>query len=630
MRRLSWALALVALAAPALAAPPLGDLNLPASRVPDWYAFDESTYQAARSWTTVDATCANAPCASGKAPFTSLSPIASCGAVTGSNVGPINCQIASAPARTVLYLPAGTYRVSSALEFARSDVVVRGAGRNATVLMRTSPGREATGGDCGSNTAGSLISICSPTFMGSSTAWTGGYAARARTVTLANASLFAAGDWILLRMSGDSACSLIDKPLNSGSAPDAFIHIAKVQSVSGAQVTLDRALRMDYAAAGCSGHVAMQYDPVENVGVEELRLTSDPAVPVCSDSSSCIKFAHVGVEGAANSWIVNVRVDRAWEKWSQVGRAARIWIQGNDFDDLDETITFNTEGIYVDEGGVDLVFENNTCKGTRVCQKIDNGAEGLITAYNFMRQDQSICERAYMNHGHYARENLFEGNDVDCEVMLADSFWGRNGPRITAYRNRNVSTRCRNSDSLTVNEDGNGGWFATEQLNVIGNTSGQFVASPVQNSPACPPSINGSADFSTLVKDVWLEKNAFRTPGGTFAAGTANNRSCGTGPNDACPGTNRNTAKPDASWSGSYPTSFYRSTAPPTWWCQEACAWSPRGIGAFGDDFTAGAVCKLPAQIRAEGGRCTPPSGTPAPPPPPPPPSSPPPAPTLL
>jgi len=611
----------------AAGAPALGDLNVPASRVPNWFAFDESAYQAAKTWTEVDVTCSKAPCSSGRSPFTSLSAIAACGAVTTTRFAPMNCMIQSAPARTALYLPAGNYAVGNAMQFARSDVVVRGAGRSSTILRRTSPGRDTNGGDCDPNAGASLLVVCAPGFKGTTTNWTGGYATNARTVTVANGGIFSVGGWIMLRMSGDTGCAYIDKPLNSGGAPDAFIHIAQVQSVSGNQVTIDRALRMSYAAAGCTGHTAMVFKPVENVGVENLRLTSETSVPVCSDSQSCIKFPHISFVGAAKSWLVNTRVDRAWEAWSQVGRSARIWFQGNDFDDLDESISFNTEGIYVLEGGVDLVFENNTCKGTRVCQKIDNGGEGIVTAYNYMRQDQKVCERAYMNHGHYARENLLEGNDMNCEVMLVDSWWGRNGPRITAYRNRNVSTNCMNSDSFTVNEDGNAGWFAGSELNVIGNTSGQFVASPVQMSPACPPSINGSADFSTLVDAVWLEKNAWRTPGGTFASGTRNNRSCGTGPNDACPGTNQNTDKPHASWSGAYPTSLYRTTAP-TWWCQESCAWSQRGIGAFGDDFSVG-VCKLPAQIRSEGGVCTPIGGA-TPPPPPPGPTQPPAPPTLL
>jgi hypothetical protein len=402
----------------------------------------------------------------------------------------------------------------------------------------------------------------------------------------------------------------MDKTLNSGAQADGFVHLAKVVSKGAGTVTMDRALRMDYAGAGCSGHQAYTYNPVQNVGIEKMRFTTDAGISVCKDSSTCIKFATMAFAGATNSWVVDSRLDRAFEMWTKVEQAARIWFQGNDFDNLDETIVFNTEGMYMYEGAVDIVWENNTCTGTRVCQKIDNGAEGNVFAYNYTRQSQTACERSYFNHGHYARENLIEGNDVNCELMLADQWWGRNGPRITAYRNRNVSTVCdSNRDMITVNEDGggDGGYFAAADMNIIGNTSAQFGASPVQHNPPCPPSIN--IPISSLVDRVWLEKNAWRLPGGSFAHGNANGRSCGTGPNDACPGTNYNVSAPHSSWNGDYPTSLYR-TSTPSWWCEEACSWSPQGIGAFGDDWNAG-LCKLPAQIRAEGGTCTPPDGPP-------------------
>ena len=619
------------LAAPALAVN-LGDLNVPASRIPEWYGFDESGYQAAKGWPEVDVTCSAAPCASGKAPFTSISSLSSCGAVTATDMGPMGCHIGRAPDHTALYLPAGTYQVAAgnALRFGRSNVVVRGAGRNATVLVRTTPHRDIVGG-CSGNTGATLATMCSPSGTGATTSWNGGYAARARTVRVGDVSLFPPGSWILLRMSGSTACEYIDRPLNWGGDPDAFVHIAKVTATdpSRGEVTLDRGLRMDYNGAGCSGHTATVYRPIENVGIESMRLTSSTSVSRCNDSNTCIKFSPISLTHTADSWIVDTRVDRHYELWFLAIQSARIWVQGNDFANLDESISFNTEGLYLAEGAVDVVFENNTCTGSRVCQKLDNGASGTITAYNYMRQNQNTCERSYMNHGHYVRESLFEGNDVDCEVMMADSWWGRNGPRITAYRNRNVSNVCHaNRDSFTVNEDGNSGWPAATDLNMIGNSAPQYLASPVQGNPPCAPSVNGSNDLSSLVEGngIWLEKNAWRVPAGTFDHGSSNQRSCGTGAMDACPGTNHNTSSPHSSWSGNYPTSLYRTSAP-SWWCQEACPWSPQGIGAFGDDFASGSICKLPAEIRATGGTCTPLAGGS---PPPPPPASPPAAPVLL
>ncbi len=109
---------------------------------------------------------------------------------------------------------------------------------------------------------------------------------------------------------------------------------------------------------------------------------------------------------------------------------------------------------------------------------------------------------------------------------------------------------------------------------------------------------------------MWLEKNAFRsTEDESFGVNSSGTRSCGVSPGDSCPGTNVNRDDPDPSWNGTYPTSLYQGSAP-SWWCEEACEWSQAGIGAFGDDF-GGTLCKLPAQIRFEGGTCTPLDGQP-------------------
>ena len=60
----------------------LEGLNVPADRVPDWYAFDESVYQAAKTWPEFDVTCASAPCPSGKQPFRAALGLSRCSAVS--------------------------------------------------------------------------------------------------------------------------------------------------------------------------------------------------------------------------------------------------------------------------------------------------------------------------------------------------------------------------------------------------------------------------------------------------------------------------------------------------------------------------------------------------------------------
>lgn len=648
--RLRWLL-LAALLAVASRAPAgqlsTGNLNLPASRLSDWYAPNEAVYQASRSWPEYDVSCGAAPCPSGKLPVRQLTGVSGCQLMTPSNGGGLDCFVDNAVEQNiVLWVPNGSYPIANAITVARSNIVVRGQSRTGTILRKTTTGRNFVGGSCDANTGSNLVAVCNPSWNGSQTSWTAGYAVGTTTVTLSNTSGFTVGGWILLRMSGSTSCSLMDKTLNAGGAADGFVHIAKVTAKTASSVTIDRALRMDYAAAGCSGHSAVVFTPVVNVGIERMRLTSDVSIPVCG-SGGCIYFPHLSFVGAADSWLVDAVVDRAFDTWMQVAFSRGVWVQGSDFDDLDESISFGTAAIYLRDGANDSVIENNTCRGAQSCNKHDNGSEGNVTAYNYLHVNEVACERAVSLHGHYVRAELVEGNDLNCELQAADTYWGRNGPFITIYRNRNTATTCRasggSSDTIGLNDDGLSGPYPAAEgpFNMVGNTSGQFHVTPTQGTPACPPSAHYKADMSDLVfggpmsgtPGLWLEKNAWRVPGGTFQAGGSNNRSCGTGANDACPGTNKNTNKPDPSWTGSYPVSLYR-TAAPSWWCQEACPWSTAGIGAFGDDFSK-PLCKLPAEIRSKGLACTPLSGSPSPPPPappPPPPPSPtaPAAPTLL
>jgi hypothetical protein len=644
VRVLAVALAIaLAFAARALAGNvSLGDLRVPASRLSDWFAPNETAYQAARSWPEYDVTCAAAPCPSGKHSVRELTGVGSCPLVTTADADSLDCFVDSAAeSNIVLWIPNGSYAIGGGLSVGRSNIVVRGQSRTGTILRKTSGSRVFVGGACDANSGGNLVSVCGASYRGSPVGWTAGYTPGVATVTVADTSRFSTGGYALLRMDGSTACSLMDRTLNSGASADGFVHIAKVVAKTATTLTLDRALRMNYAAPGCSGRTAEPYTPVTNVGVERLRLTSDPSVPVCANQG-CMFFPHVNFTGAADSWLVDTVVDRVYDTWIFIAYSRGVWLQGNDFSNLDMSVTFGTNAIYLREGANDTVIENNSCRGSKSCNKHDNGAEGNVTAYNYLHLDDRNCDRAVSLHGHYVRAELIEGNDVNCEMQMADTFWGRNGPFITVYRNRNTSPVCNgaygSSDTIGINDDGWDGTFpaADGPLNMIGNTAGQFHVTPTQNNPVCPPSIHNKNAMSDLVTSpasgvpgIWLEQNAFRTPGGSFAAGSSNARSCGTGPDDACPGTNGNISKPDASWNGAYPVSLYRASAP-SWWCQEACPWTAAGIGAFGDDF-GGPLCKLPAEIRVSGGVCTPLSGGSPPAPNPPPPSTTPPvAPTLL
>jgi hypothetical protein len=203
--------------------------------------------------------------------------------------------------------------------------------------------------------------------------------------------------------------------------------------------------------------------------------------------------------------------------------------------------------------------------------------------------------------------------------------------------------------------DGDGSWGSGDQINIVGNHAAYYYDTPEAGD--FPGGLTFSHDIDRFTSNMWLEKNIYRDTqtcrrdysectGGSHAGkvcvekepapldcpggGTCEvvrlnacgfhidtpeaTTSCGTGEPGDCggeaPGNNAGgDANPPAWDADVVPHSLYRATTPPIWWCSEleTCDWNDvhRGIGAWGDDF-GGILCKLPAQIMAEGGTCTP------------------------
>jgi hypothetical protein len=71
-------------------------------------------------------------------------------------------------------------------------------------------------------------------------------------------------------------------------------------------------------------------------------------------------------------------------------------------------------------------------------------------------------------------------------------------------------------------------------------------------------------------------------------------------------GTNQQTSGASSNCPLALPASLaFRTDTPPAWWCQESGSWTAWAMGAC----DGASPPKLPAQIRSEGGTCTPPDG---------------------
>jgi hypothetical protein len=631
------------------------DLNIPTDRLPSWYDPTpiEQKYFMAKSWPEYDVTCTSAPCPSGRSPFTASAAIAGCQAVTPTTANRIDCMADRAPDNIVLFVPNGTYTTTSALTIQSGNLVIRGESMAGTRLLRRTGGRNGALG-CDVNSAGAtVLSVCSEHHNNQpAVTWTGGYSEGSTTLSVADTATFTPGAWAAATMSNSTACELSD--VVASSQRQMFFHMAKVTARSAGSgagtVTLDRPLTFDYDRPGCSGFTLRRMNPVTNFGVETLTIGTDLSLPMCTEAiqgSGCgsqSRYAHIATENAAESWFVGVQLERAFKDVAHLEYSARLWFQGGRMTEVGLNVVDLGAG-YMHRSVTDIVHENQICDNTKVCYQNQQGAQSTVFAYSYFSnanvQTDKLCqgistpcthEKSIFNHGYYARHMLAEGNDLDGRITFYDVWWSRNGPYHTAYRNRN------RRDGSAYNDCGgpNHGLIAFDAAsdnnrpaaygNLIGNTALGYMGRP-SNGKDCA-TINPFYGFNRHMSHLWMEKNAFRighrkSNGGACSVGEdwcafqaidigvrTNNAttSCGTGEGDACPGSNVNRSDPDPSWAGeTYPTSFYRSSAP-SWWCQEACAWDQSGIGAFGDDFGA-TLCKLPAQIRHEGGTCTPLAG---------------------
>jgi hypothetical protein len=651
---------------------PLGDLNATSDRFPQWYPADvaEQNYFDAKDWPEYDASCENAPCPSGRQGYKDApgNPMGGCAAVDpadngGQDWSQLNCIIGAAPSQSVIFLPNGVYDAGNVngnvFKISRGNVVLRGESNSLTIMQGASYN---TNGDvnvgwvngCGwskytdNETCGAtVLSVSSSNHRPDPDInWTAGFEQEDTVVTLADASSFNVNDWIELgvRSAHEHCQSILQYPpyLDNQGQPNpnknseiSLTHIAQVASKNGNQITLDRGLRMTYPDGSCrSNGYALKMSTIENIGIENVNMTTDSSITQSDIDNGA--FLAIG-PGVMHSWMVGNHLNRSESNVVNCRFNSRNWFQGNKLSNYGRIgEPFNTSAISPNGGCVDNVWENNAFSDAQVGFYLVQGPEGNVIAYNYYRAGSppwGSGERFAMNHGFYSRETLIEGNDTNLHTVVTDRWWGENGPRHTAYRNRHVKKPGAVTEwewQIGTNQDRSGDWDSGSYVNIIGNIAKYFYTTGPPgggNDPSRFPSdvlqngwdIDGGRDNDGKLPFMHLEKNVFidEVYGWTMISPNSQTN-CGTG-QGLCPagtptanggvfGTNVAGSSAPAGWSNdTIPHSLYRDANPPSWWCQEACDWADvhNGIGAWGDDFD-GTLCKLPAELLYSGGTCTP------------------------
>jgi Pectate lyase superfamily protein len=298
----------------------------------------------------------------------------------------------------VVYLPTGTYNVSSTLSWANKQIVLRGDGPAATRII--------------SSAYGNLIYINTSSDRGSWIGITAGFQKGATALTLTSGSGFSVGDFIIISQLNDS--SFVSSGGNEGcpycstdnDGQHVMTQIARVVSKTNNTLYLNRPLYFNLSPSLSPvvrrTGLYTQYSGVENLYVEGTSRTRD-------DQGANILF-----NGAAYCWITNVTSKYAGGANFRLRMCYACEISGSWVNDSYDHSSSHDYGISLLWPNSDHLIQNNIAQRCRHSFCFEAGGSGVVFAYNYsvdpVSDDLTWLSEDMMTHGAHPLMNLFEGN----------------------------------------------------------------------------------------------------------------------------------------------------------------------------------------------------------------------------
>lgn len=347
----------------------------------------------------------------------------------------IQNAINSCPANQVVYLPAGTYSVSSptGLETIlnmRSNVTLRGAGPGKTVI--SFPGAYAR----------SVIDIRGSAYwdiygLQRSVAITGGMPKGSKQITLSSISGISVGDILLIDQLNDP--QLVDPVGYEGlctycgraNGSRARGQYAEVTAISGNVVTLNLPLYWTLSSSfSPQATLVNSSSMVRWAGIEDLTLT---------ESQAAVEFM-IEMDAAQYSWLKNLEI-------KQVKRRA-VWLIESLQNEIRESYFHDGIGGFGRDRGYGVLadaYSNANLIENNIFHTLDGGfmmaaggASGNVFAYNYMtdsRFDDSwwLTQSPSLSHAPHPSMNLWEGN---IGIQAAADFIHGSSSHHTVFRSR--------------------------------------------------------------------------------------------------------------------------------------------------------------------------------------------------
>jgi hypothetical protein len=339
------------------------------------------------------------------------------------------------------------------------------------------------------------------------------------------------------------------------------LQLAEVTAVSGNRVSIAPPLYFTFSA---TNHPEALRAPkyVEYAGLESLAVVND-------GNSYNSGRKPIELQGAANSWVQNVRVEKCGS------RCIDLWFDvfRNEIRDslitgcFDRDSSDNCYGVQIESGSANLV-ENVIFDGT-ADSVILVSASGNAMGYNFAHGVHRTADAETWfwpnswTHGGHSSYNLWEGND---EAGLEwDYYWGSNSHNL-AFRNR-----YRGMDA-TITYD---------QANL--QTNGAILTFPNNNFMSAVGNVLGTKGFHDVYEERGYEvvaKPIWTTPGDAFGTTSDKNfttllrhmnydsvtdsvKRCDDDGEPGCQGSDGSSALPASYYLGKKPTFFGPVAFPP-------------------------------------------------------------------
>jgi PKD repeat protein len=375
----------------------------------------------------------------------------------------------------VVYLPAGTYRVSSTLSWNSKSVALRGDGPALTRILSSEPEN--------------LIYLNTPTGRGNWVSVSGDCPKDSTNLTLASASGFSVGDHVIISQLNDPGYvfSLGSEGICTYCSTDndgehVMTQVARVLAKTNNTIYLNHVLYFPLKAS-LSPVVRYLGLYTQYSGIEDLYLEGTYAQR--GDYS-----ANIYLDGAAYCWVTNVTSRFAGGANIRLRQSYACEISGNYISDSYIHTSGHAYGISLLWPNSDHLIQNNIAELCRRTFVLEAGGSGVVFAYNLgvgvASEDLTFLSVDMSTHGAHPCMNLFEGNV--CAKLSHDYFHGSSS--------HNTSYRCWIVNASTANTLPTYGRFAVDiqqgnySNNVVGCVIGQAgdtgvrYLSPGQGVPA--------------------------------------------------------------------------------------------------------------------------------------------------